>query len=55
MAILHRQFPASTTEAYLSVTLFGPLIGMALGSIAGAAVYRPTPQPESPPSALSTH
>jgi hypothetical protein len=52
MVILHRQFPAPTTEAYFSVALLGPLIGMLIGSIAGAAAYRPAPQPEGPPSVL---
>lgn len=54
MVILHRQSPAPTTEAYFSPVLFGPLIGMLVGSIAGAAAYRPSPQPEGPPSVLST-
>jgi hypothetical protein len=56
MVILHRQFPARTTEAYFSVALFSPLIGMLIGSIAGwsaDAIHRPTPQPEGPPSVLS--
>src|ERR1700733_12887111 len=56
MVILHRQFPARTTEGYFSVTVFGPLIGMLIGSIAGwsaDAIHRPTPQPEGPPGVLS--
>jgi hypothetical protein len=58
MVILHRQFPAPTTEAYFSVALFSPLIGILTGWIAGwwsaDAGHRPTPQPEGPPSVLST-
>jgi len=57
MVILHRQFPARTTEGYLSVAIFSPLIGMLIGSVAawwGAdAVHRPTPRSEGPPSVLS--
>jgi hypothetical protein len=53
MVILHHQLPAPTTEAYFSVALLGPLIGMLVGSITGAAAYRPSPQPEGPPSVLS--
>jgi hypothetical protein len=57
MVIQHRQFPAPTTEAYFSVALFSPLIGMLIGSITGsnaAAIHRPTPQPEGPPGILSS-
>ena len=50
MVIVHRQSGAQTTEGYFSVTLFGPLLGMVLGSIAAAAVYRPTPHSDSSPS-----
>jgi hypothetical protein len=57
MVILHRQFPARTTEACFSVALFSPLIGMLIGFIAGwwsaDAVHRPTPQSEDPPGVLS--
>jgi hypothetical protein len=56
MVILHRQFSAPTTEAYFSVALFSPLIGMLIGSTAGRradAIHRPTPQPEGPSSVLS--
>jgi hypothetical protein len=56
MVILHRQLPAPTTEAYLSVAIFSPLIGMLIGSIAGRradAIHRPTPQQEAPPGVLS--
>jgi len=57
MVILHRQFPARTTEAYFSVALFSPLIGMLIGSIAGRwcadAIHRPTPQPDGPPDVLT--
>lgn len=56
MVILHRQFPARTTEGYFSVAVFGPLIGMLIGSIAGwsaDAIHRPTLQPEGPPGVLS--
>ena len=35
MVILHRQFPAPTTEAYFSVALFSPVIGMLIGYVAG--------------------
>jgi hypothetical protein len=55
MVILHRQFPARTTEAYFSVAVFSPLIGMLIGYVAGVwsgAIHRPTPQPEAPPSVL---
>jgi hypothetical protein len=38
MVVLHRQFPAPTTEAYFSVALFSPLVGMLIGSIAGGSV-----------------
>jgi hypothetical protein len=54
MVILHRQFPARTTEAYFSVGLFSPLIGMLIGFIAGwwsaDAIHGATPQPDAPPS-----
>jgi hypothetical protein len=57
MVILHRQFSAPRTQAYFSVAVFSALIGMFIGSIPGRstadAVYRPTPQPEDPPSVLS--
>jgi hypothetical protein len=56
MVILHRQFPAPTTEAYFSVALFSPLIGMLIGSIAGSradAIHRATPPPDGAPSVLS--
>jgi len=57
MVILHRQFPARTTEGYLSVALLSPLIGMLIGSAAAwwsaDAGHRSTPRSEGPPSALS--
>lgn len=57
MVILHRQFPAPTTEAYFSVALFSPVIGMLIGYVAGLwsadAIHRPTPQPEGPPGVVS--
>jgi len=56
MVILHRQFPAPTTEAYFSLALFSPLIGMLIGSTAGwraDATHRRTPQPDGPLGVLS--
>jgi hypothetical protein len=59
MVLLHRQFPARSTETYLFADLFTPLLGMLIGSIAGwwsaDAVHLPTPPPESPPSVLSVN
>jgi hypothetical protein len=55
MVILHRQSPAPTTEAYFSVALFGPLIGMLIGSVAGPradASHRPAPRPDRAPGVL---
>jgi hypothetical protein len=40
MVVLHRQFPARSTEAYMLVLLFGPLLGMALGLGGGSVQAR---------------
>jgi hypothetical protein len=54
--ILHRQLPAPTTEAYFSLAIFSPLIGMLIGSVPGwraDAIDRSTPRPDGELGVLS--